>query len=326
MPKKSKGNDMVIGIDLGGMSAKGAILKDGKLLGKSRVTTDASKPAESTACDLAELCMATLAAAGASLSEVEAIGIGSPGVIDSENGTVVYWSNFQWRNVELAKQVEKLTGKKVFVTNDANAAALGEARYGAGKAYENSILVTLGTGVGGGIVLGGKLFEGFKSAGAEIGHMSINFDGGKCTCGRAGCFERYASATALINTTREEMMNNPKSAMWQIAESIEKVDGRTAFDGMRAGDETAKIVINKYISALGEGIVNLVNLFRPQAILVGGGVSAEGEALLQPLREYVFPRVYVSTEYAPFELKRAELGNDAGIFGAAQYAVDRLAK
>ncbi len=315
---------MVIGIDLGGMSAKGAILQDGKLLGKSRVTTDASKPAEKTACDLAELCMATLAAAGASLSDIEAIGIGAPGVVDSANGTIVYWSNFQWRNVELASLVSKLTGKKVFLTNDANAAALGEARYGAGKNYKDSILVTLGTGVGGGIVLDGKLFEGFRSAGAEIGHMSINFDGGKCTCGRNGCFERYASATALINATREEMMNNPKSEMWKIAGSIEKVDGRTAFDGMRMRDETAKRVIEKYISALGEGIVNLVNLFRPQAVLLGGGVSAEGEALLAPLREFVLPRLYVSTEYAPFELRCAELGNDAGIFGAAQYALDHL--
>ncbi len=315
---------MVIGIDLGGMSAKGAILKDGELLGKSRVVTDASKPIENTAEDLANLCFETAKQACVNFDEVEAIGIGSPGTINSATGEVVWWSNFHWANVPLGAMLSKLTGKKVFVTNDANAAALGEAAYGAGKKYQDSILLTLGTGVGGGIVLGGKLYEGFKSAGAEIGHMSIKVDGETCTCGRKGCFERYASATALIKFTRAEMERNKESRMWQIAGSIEGADGRTAFDAMRAGDESATKVVNEYVSYLGEGIANLINVLCPEAIILGGGVSAEKEYLLTPLRKYVFAHTYSSEENVPVQIVCAQLGNDAGLYGAAQYALDRI--
>ncbi len=314
---------MVIGIDLGGMSAKAALLDGNRLIGKARVVTNSGDGAEKTAEALARLAEETAKNAGIDFGRVDAIGIGSPGVIDSEKGEVVYWSNFHWEHVPLAALVEKYTHKKVFVTNDANAAALGEAAFGAGKRFRNSILVTLGTGVGGGIIIDGKLFEGYKSAGAEIGHMVIARDGELCTCGRRGCFERYASATALINRTREAMKKHPESLMWKTAREAEQADGRTAFDAMRAGDGAAKEVVAEYVAGLGEGIVNLVNLFRPEAILLGGGISAEKDALLVPLREYVNSFLYTSMDYAPLEILCAELGNDAGLYGAAQYALDR---
>lgn len=315
---------MVIGIDLGGMSAKAALLNGERLEGKSRVGTSAENTAEETAIALAHLAMETAEKAGKRMENVQAIGIGAPGVVDSAHGNIVQWSNFHWKDVPLGALVEKYTGKKTFLLNDANAAALGEAKYGAAKQFSDSVLMTLGTGVGGGVVIGGKLFEGYRSAGTEIGHMVIRQDGEQCTCGRKGCFERYASASALIRLTREEMAGDRNSAMWKYAPSPEKADGRTVFLALREGDAAAKRVLDAYIASLGEGVANLVNIFRPQAVIFGGGISAEGETLLAPLREYVYPRIYVSETYAPLELKCAELGNDAGLFGAAAYAFERL--
>ena len=286
--------------------------------------TSAANTAEQTALALAHLAMETAEKAGKSMEDVQAIGIGSPGVVDSANGNIVLWSNFHWKDVPLGALVEKYTGKKTFVTNDANAAALGEARFGAAKQFSDSILITLGTGIGGGIIIGGKLFEGYRSAGTEVGHMVIRQDGELCTCGRKGCFERYASAGALIRLTQAEMANDRSSAMWKYAPAVEKADGRTVFLALKEGDVAAKKVLDTYIAALGEGVANLVNVFRPQAVIFGGGISAEGETLLAPLRAYVYPRLYVSEKIAPLELRCAALGNDAGLYGAAAFAFDRL--
>ncbi len=315
---------MIIGIDLGGMSAKGALLVGDQLKGKSRVETSASDTAEQTALAIASLVLQTAEKANKQLDDIQAIGIGAPGVVDSEHGIIVSWTNFGWKNVRLAALVEKFTGKKTFLLNDANAAALGEAEYGAGKRFSNSVLLTLGTGIGSGIILGGKLFEGFRSAGAEIGHVVIHRDGELCSCGRKGCFERYASASALIRFTRESMRDEPNSALWKYAPTVERVDGRTVFLALKEGDPVAQRVLDRYVAELGEGIVNVANALRPQAVILGGGISAEGDTLLLPLRNYVYPRLYVSTEYAPFEICCAALGNDAGLYGAAAYAFSAL--
>lgn len=315
---------MIIGVDLGGMSAKAACLDGGVLKGKCSAATSGARSHEETAHILAELCRRTAEEAGFSVGDAEAVGIGSPGVIDSENGVVVNWSNFHWRNVPLARLVEAETGRRTFVSNDANVAALGEAAFGAGRDYRDSIFLTLGTGVGGGIILGGKLFEGGRSAGAELGHTVIRQNGEKCTCGRRGCYERYASTTALIRYTREEMAKDRKSLLWKFAETPEAANGRTAFLAMEEGDAGAKRAFRRFVAAIGEGIVNFANIFRPQAFILGGGVSAEGETLLAPLRAYVLPRLYVSAEYAPLDIVCASLGNDAGLYGAAKYAADRI--
>lgn len=315
---------MIIGIDLGGMSAKGALLVGDQLKGKSRVETSASDTAEQTALAIASLVLQTAEKANKQLDDIQAIGIGAPGVVDSEHGIIVSWTNFGWKNVRLAALVEKFTGKKTFLLNDANAAALGEAEYGAGKRFSDSVLLTLGTGIGSGIILGGKLFEGFRSAGAEIGHVVIHRDGELCSCGRKGCFERYASASALIRFTRESMRDEPNSALWKYAPTVERVDGRTVFLALKEGDPVAQRVLDRYVAELGEGLVNVANALRPQAVILGGGISAEGDTLLLPLRNYVYPRLYVSTEYAPFEICCAALGNDAGLYGAAAYAFSAL--
>ena len=310
------------GIDLGGTFVKcGIVSEEGELLIKDKMPTQRGRSFAEIAGDMARLAGALAEKAGVSLSGA---GVGSPGVVDSKNGAIVYSCNLNWRNAALAEEMESVLGVPVCVTNDANAAAWGEQFIGAGKGFRNVVFVTLGTGVGGGIVIDGKLFEGFRSAGAEIGHTVIRMNGERCGCGRKGCFEAYASATALIRQTRRAMEKHPESEMWKLCGGDpEKVDGRTSFDGMRAGDRTAKTVVKNYIGYLSEGVTNLCNEFRPEAVLLGGGISAEGDTLVKPLSELVDRKVYGGTDYAPVKILKASLGNDAGMFGAARFAMLR---
>lgn len=312
------------GIDLGGTFIKcGIVTEEGKILVKDKIPTGKERDYREIAADMASLVKRLEKKAGVC---VDAVGIGSPGTIDSRNGVIVYSNNIAWRNVPLCSEIEKRLHLPTYITNDANAAALGEHFCGAGKKYSSLILVTLGTGVGGGIVIDGRLFEGNKSAGAEIGHSVIRMGGEKCTCGRRGCFEAYASATALIRQTRRAMERHPESKMWEIAGTLDGVDGKTAFDGQRAGDPVACRVVKFYIRCLAEGICNLLNEFRPEAILLGGGVCGEGDNLLLPLKKEVDKRLFGGTDYAPFDLCTASLGNDAGLCGAARLAAVRSAE
>lgn len=315
-----------IGIDLGGMSAKAALFDENdRLVCKKTVKTQKDDGFDGTAQKLADLAKGVAKDAGVDFENIVGVGIASPGVIQAVTGAVLRWSNFDWTNVPLKARVSQLTGKPVFVTNDANAAALGEAKFGAGKRFQTSILVTLGTGIGGGIILGGKLFEGFEGAGGEIGHMSIRLRGRKCGCGREGCFEQYASATALLRMTREEMKKNKRSQMWQIAQEMGGVNGKVPFDAAAMGDESGKKVVEKYIYNLAVGLANLVNIFRPEAIVLGGGVSAQGENLFKPLKEVVERMIYVPSSVAPLEIFGAKLGNDAGAYGAYALVKENLA-
>lgn len=309
---------ITIGIDLGGMSAKAACLAAGALTEKARVVTSKEKTPEETAKDLAALAREAAARGGIAFDEIDAVGVGSPGVIDG--GVVVQWSNFGWKDVKLAALLSEILKKPTFVLNDANAAALGEAKYGAGVKYDDCALVTIGTGVGSGIVLGGKLFTGYRGAGTELGHTVIRAGGLPCPCGRRGCFEQYASATALIRRTRESMEQDRASRLWEIAKTTNDVDGTTAFRAASMGDAAARETLDGYLEDLAEGIADLVNLMRPQAVILGGGISAEGEALLDPLRKKVNEKLYIPAERVPFQIVAATLGNDAGIYGAAHYA------
>ncbi len=315
---------MIIGIDLGGISAKAACLGGENLLGKSSCPTSSAHTPEETARHIASLAERTATLAGVSFSHIDGIGVGAPGVIDGERGAVVSWTNFGWRDVPLAALVSRFTGKPTFLLNDANAAALGEAKYGAGKRYESCVLVTLGTGVGSGIVFGGKLFEGYRGAGGEFGHMVIRQGGELCSCGRRGCFERYASTSSLVRRTREAMENHRDSLLWRFAPSPEQANGETVFSAKAAGDGCASEVLGGYFADLAEGIANIANALRPQAILIGGAISAQGDALIVPLRRAVEPLLYAPQSFAPLDLLCAALGNDAGLYGAAQYAQDRL--
>ena len=309
------------GIDLGGTYIKGGIVSsDGELIIKDKIPTGTHRPYVEIINDMAELVNSLAGRAGVT---VEAVGIGSPGTVDSKNGVIVYSNNFGWKNIPLGERIGDILKIPVFITNDANAAALGESYMGAGKDYNSIVLVTLGTGVGGGIVLDGKLYEGGRSAGAELGHTLIRLNGEKCTCGRRGCLEAYASATALINHTKAAMKKHPESDMWRICGGVaDNVDGKTPFDAMHSGDKTAKKVVKDYIRYLGEGITNFCNVFRPDAVLLGGGVCAQGATLLKPLRKFVGSNIFGGVAYAPVKILTATLGNDAGVYGAVRLAMD----
>ncbi len=316
----------IIGIDLGGMSAKAAIFDgEGNILAKKNVVTNAADGFKGTAAKLAEVAKSVTKDAGKNFEDVEAIGIASPGVVNSKTGVVLKWSNYAWNDAPLGETVSALTGKKVCVANDANAAALGEAKFGASSVYQSSIFITLGTGVGGGIIVDGKMLEGYMSAGAEIGHMSIFGDGTLCGCGSHGCFECYASATALIRQTKRKMEESCESKMWEIVDGVEdNVDGRTAFAAARLGDIDAQEVVDRYIQYLAMGIANLVNILRPEAFVLGGGIANEGEALFEPLRKAVETKSYIAFDAVPLKIVGAKLGNDAGMYGAYAFAREQL--
>ena len=316
----------IIGLDVGGMSAKGALFTlNGELLCEENVKTKKEHGFEGTITILASLAERLAEKQGVLFSDVVAIGAGVPGVVDSKTGIVLRWSNFDWNNVPFAQKLAANTNKPVFIANDANVAALGEAKFGATAQYQSSILLTIGTGVGGGMVFDGKLIEGYKSAGAELGHITIREGGLACACGRKGCYEKYASATALVGQTRHAMVENLQSAMWDVVDGkIENVDGRTAFIAAKAGDETAKQVINQFVGYLSEGIADFVNILRPEAIVLGGGIANEGEALFEPLRKAVDARTYIAMDIVPLKIVGAELGNKAGVYGAFSMAKEAL--
>ena len=307
-----------IGIDLGGTNIKvGVVDENYNIVGKSNIKTNLPRPSEEIAESIAEGVRLACADAGISVSDVNSIGIGTPGVANRNTGVVLYSCNLGFNNFELGKVLGEKLGTQIFVENDANAAAFGEVVNGAGKGYKNVVVVTLGTGVGGGIIIDGKIYTGFNFCGGELGHTVIEYNGRQCGCGRKGCFEAYSSATALINMTKEAMEANPDSEMWKIAGSLENVDGKTAFDGMRAGDKVAVGVVDMYINYLGCGLVNIVNTFQPELLLIGGGICKEGENLTKPLNEYIERESYCIDPNRSTKLDIAKLGNDAGIIGAA---------
>ncbi len=308
-----------LGIDLGGTNIVAGVVDENlRVIAKGKVKTNSPRPANEIADDMAKACLIACENAGIAIDDISACGIGSPGAIDPVKGTVVVANNLKFDNVPLAQMLKERTGVDFYIENDANAAAYGEFLAGSGRGVSDCVAVTLGTGVGGGVIIGGKLFSGSNYAGGELGHMVINFDGEPCSCGRRGCWEAYASATALIRQTKAAMEKDKDSIMWKLADGhLENVNGRIAFDGMRKGDKTACEVVAAYEKYVAIGIANIINIFQPQKICIGGGISNEKETLINPIKDFVNEEVY-ATMGKPCEILPAELGNDAGIIGAAQ--------
>ena len=310
-----------LGVDLGGTNiAIGLVNEKYEIVLKDKVRTGAARPTGEIMDDMANLCKSIVERAGVSMEEVASVGIAAPGSIDPVSGYVRYSNNIKLSNYPIADELKKrLNIGKVYLENDANAAALAEAKAGAGKGCSSLIMITLGTGVGGGIVIDGKLYSGFNYTGAELGHTVIEFGGRPCTCGRRGCFEAYSSATGLINMTKEKMVDDVNSLMWDFARNnLDNVSGRTAFDAAKKGDRSAKLVVDQYIKYLACGLTNMVNIFQPEVLCIGGGVCGEGDYLLKPLTKNIRRMEYGSTTQTKFcQIKIAELGNDAGIIGAA---------
>lgn len=315
-----------IGVDLGGTNiAIGIVDENGKILKKASVPTRAEREADEIIRDMADLAKKLCDECGISVSDVEYAGVATPGTADSATGVVVYANNLPFLRYPLAEKLKEFLGvKKVLIENDANAAAKGEVACGASKGHKNSVMITLGTGLGGGIVIDNKIYSGFNFSGAELGHTVLEFNGKPCSCGRRGCWEAYSSATGLIKMTREKMLECSDSIMWEMCEGkIENAGGRTAFDAMRKGDKAGSEVVDMYIAYLGAGIVNMINIFQPEVLVIGGGVCNEKEYLTKPLQAIIDREQYSRNN--PEELKTkiriAELGNDAGIIGAAMLGV-----
>lgn len=305
-----------IGIDLGGTNvAAGLVSEDGRLLGHYSEPTP--RGAEQVADAIAHAARMACAAAGAEVSDACSVGVASPGSIDPEAGVVEHAFNLGMDHVPLAGMVGARLGLPAVLENDANAAALGEFVAGAGKGYTSLVAVTLGTGVGSGAVLDGKLFTGFNYAGMEAGHMVIRRGGRPCTCGRRGCWETYASATGLIRSTREAMEAHPDSALWKLASTLEAVNGRTAFDAAQAGDAAARQVVEEYEADLACGLANLINILQPEVLCLGGGVSRQGENLLAPVRALLDQEEFTRDAGRRTKVCEARLGNNAGIIGGA---------
>lgn len=306
-----------IGIDLGGTNvAAGMVQEDGVLLGKASVPCP--RGGEAVADAIARAARMAAEAAEVDLKGAKGVGLASPGSIDPERGEVGHAFNLGLDHVPLADMVsQRLWGLPTLLENDANAAALGEYIAGAGRGKDSLVAVTLGTGVGSGAVLGGKLYTGFNYAGMEAGHTVIHRGGRECTCGRKGCWEAYSSATGLIRSTREAMEAHPGSKLWQFAPTLEAVNGKTPFDAAQAGDETAQAVVDEYIEDLACGLANLINILQPEVVCLGGGVSKQGEALLAPLRVVLNREEFTRDAPRRCQVLEAQLGNDAGIIGGA---------
>lgn len=307
---------LYVGIDLGGTFIKGGIVdKAGNILVMDKVPTESEKGADGVAENIAKLTFSLLEKQGVSVGDVAGIGMGVPGMIDSKAGNVIFSNNLNWKDFRIGEKLQALTGLSVKIANDANVATLGEVKFGGAKNMENVIMITLGTGVGGGIVADGKLIEGNKSVGAELGHSVIVADGERCTCGRRGCLEAYASATALIRDTKAMMNLYPESKMWEVG-SLDNVNGATAF-AYKDVDVYAKQVVDNYIKYLAMGLTNFANIFRPEVILLGGGVCAEGDNLVKPLQALVDRDIFAGKMGPQVPIVTAQLGNKAGLLGAA---------
>lgn len=308
-----------LGIDLGGTNiVAGVVDKDYKIIGVGKAKTNSPRPAEEIVDDMAKTVFEAVEKAGISIDDIDAMGIGSPGAIDSQNGIVTYSNNLGFYQLPLAKMMKERVGKDFYIGNDANAAAYGEYIAGAGKGTKNFVAITLGTGVGGGVIINGEIYTGLGGVGGELGHTVIQMNGEVCSCGRNGCWEAYASATALIRQTKQAMKRYPESEMWNLCGgSLDNVSGITAFNAMRRGDYAGKLVVDAYIGYIAVGLSNMINIFQPEVICIGGGISREGDTLIVPLREIVAGENYGRNMKEKVVIKAADLGNDAGIIGAA---------
>lgn len=306
------------GIDLGGTNiGAGVVDKNGELITKVSVPVENSADTEGLLREVAAAARLAVADAGMEISDMSFMGVGVPGVCKGEKGPVFLAPNINWRELNAVDFLEGELGLPVFLGNDADCAALGEYRRGFGGQFRSMLMLTLGTGVGGAAVYDGKLFSGLGPFGGEFGHIPMVHGGVKCGCGKRGCFEAYASATALKRQTRELAMEHPESLIWEMCKGdLDNVGGRTAFDAADLGDETGRAVVEQYISYLADGISGLVNILRPEVVILGGGVSNQGASLIDPLNEKIRSLCYASGSVEPPRVIKARLGGSAGIIGA----------
>ena len=294
---------MILGIDIGGTYIKFGIVDENYQIKSFCIPTDSTTDVQ--------LVNQVIEKAKEIRKEIDfdRIGIGTPGTIDSEKGVIIRASNLPYNNTPIVKMLKDALGVPVKLANDATCAVAGELYAGKGQKYDNFIMITLGTGVGGGIVIGNKIYKGKGGRAGEIGHMVIKYDGLDCPCGQRGCYEQYASVRALIRQTTEAIEKNPDSILAQIGK--EKVNGETAFEAKKAGCPVGAAVVDEYINYIAIGVQSLVRIFQPDSVVFGGAISNEGDNLLLPLKEKIT---------LPVEIEISDLKNNAGVLGAASLA------
>ena len=309
---------MRLGVDIGGTNiAVGIVNDEGNILAAGSRPTKPERRYELIAKDIAEISIELIKRSNLNIKDIKSMGIGVPGVADSQRGVVIRAVNLFWTKVPLAKEIKKYIDLPIYMDNDANVAALAEGVFGAGRGSKSSVTITLGTGVGSGFILEGKIYNGAHHFAPEIGHIVIGDNGIRCNCGKIGCLETYASATALIREGKKAAERNPSSLILKFAKGKkEDITAKNVIDAAKQFDEDAMQIMNEYIKYLAVGIVNVINLFDPEVIIIGGGIANAGEFLLKPLKKEVAENIlFKDLPYA--DIKKAELGNDAGIIGAA---------
>jgi len=305
-----------LGIDIGGTFVKlGIITEEGQIVAKSTAKTNFNCSYATTIGDISLAAIDLAKSIGLEISDLGGVGIGVPGTV--HNGMVTFANNLHWNNVPIVNEFKRHLDTEIAVDNDANCAVWGEYMVGAAKGYENVVMITIGTGLGTGFIVEGRMIRGYKSAGAEGGHMIIKTGGLDCNCGRRGCYEQYAATTAMIRMVNESINKNPDGVMAGLKEKAGEVNGFTLFDAVRLNDKTAKDILGIYINDIAEGLINLANILRPEIILIGGGVSNEEELLIKPLEEIVNKYAYGGELNPRIVVKKAKLMNNAGTVGAA---------
>ena len=309
---------LYIGIDVGGTTCKvGIVDENGNILHKSSCPSGTERGYKAIIEDMSQLALRLLLENGHTLDEVHSVGVGIPGIQDPRTGRLPFCTNLKWYDVPMIELIQQTIDKPVYIANDATVAGLAESIAGVSAGTKNSVFITLGTGVGGGVILDGKIFAGSHGVGSEVGHMTTVAGGELCSCGNRGCWERYASATALIREGRRAAEANPDSAIAKAVNgNLDAIEARTVVDLAKAGDPDCTALFDNYCYHLAVGLVNLINLYDPEIIALGGGVSHAGEFLLDKVNA-ILPKLvfYKTMPYAKVVL--AKLSNDAGIIGAA---------
>ena len=301
-----------IGVDLGGTHIGAGLVKDGRLVATEYADTPADREFYATVNAIADAIFRLLDKNGVSMSDCCSVGIGSPGVADEKTGNIVYSANFDWHNAPLRDELYKRVPLPIAIANDADAAGWAEYTQGAGMGYDSCITITLGTGRGGGMVLGGKLFSGGMAGGGELGHVTLVADGRVCGCGKKGCAEAYASASALIKRAQELLPQYPGS----VLAGCKELNAKAVVDAAREGDVLGRTVFDEYVNYLAHLLASIINLLAPQVIALGGGVAGAGDFLLEPLRKRV-DELILNKELPRAKITLATMGSDAGIVGAA---------
>lgn len=308
-----------LGLDVGGTNmAAGVVDENHRIIAKESIPTRAGRTIEEITADMAEVSKMAVRKAGLRIEDISSWGIGMPSYVNPATNLLVHANCFGWKNVPIYDYLKKHITLPTYIANDANCATYGEVLAGSASQYTNAIMLTLGTGVGGGIILGKKIYSGSDNMGAELGHTKLVYNGSRCTCGQRGCLESYCSSTALIRIAKEAVKEHPDSLILEICEQdAERINGEVIFEAAKRGDSLATSIFDDYIGHLAAGISTFITIFRPEVIILGGGIAHAGDFLLEPLNERLCACTFAAEEIGIPKVIRAELGNDAGIIGAA---------